>query len=342
MGRQFSNAAIACLTFASILQGSRAAHGQSAGKNPVAAQALYDEARRLVGAGNYQEACPKFKESYQLDPGGGTLLNLADCYEKQGRLALAWTTFKEALVVAQRDRRDDRMEFATQHVGALENRLAYVTVNVGEKAHAQGLSVSIDGAALGEAAWGVAMPVDPGKHTVRADAPGKRAFVTTVDVAPAKAVRQRIDIPELADESGGPPSDAKTARVAVGTATAAPEEKTNSKRTVGWVVGGAGVASIGVATYFGLRAFSRWGDRNDACPGGVCSSAAKSAGDDANQAATISTVAFGAGLVAVGVGTYLILSGGGDKERPSPTVGSLRIEPGALRRGAGLWVTGQW
>src|SRR5882724_8225780 len=127
MGLKIPTARIACLALVSSLLGGRAALAQSTGKNPAAAQALYDEARRLEQTGKYQEACPKFKESYQLDPGGGTLLNLADCYERQGRWALAWTTFKEALVGAQRDRRDDRIEFATQHIRALEAKLPYVT-----------------------------------------------------------------------------------------------------------------------------------------------------------------------------------------------------------------------
>src|SRR5688500_15771928 len=109
--------------------GSRTSHADTA-RNPVAAQALYDEARRLVDAGKVDEACPKFKASYELEPGGGTLLNLADCYEKQGKLALAWSTFKEALVAAQRDGRSERVEYANQHIGKLEARLARLTVHV--------------------------------------------------------------------------------------------------------------------------------------------------------------------------------------------------------------------
>jgi hypothetical protein len=334
MGREFPAVGFTCLAFAFTLTGPAGA--QSAGKNPAAAQALYDEARRLVQAGNFQEACPKFKESYQLDPGGGTLLNLADCYEKQGRLALAWSTFKEALVVAQRDRRDDRVEFANQHIHALESRLAHISVFVAENARVPGLSVTVDGSPLGEAAWGVAMPVDPGKHIVRAEAPGRRPFVTTVDVPSPKAVRESVEIPALAAETSGASPD--SAQVAIAAPAA---DKTNSKRTVGWVVGGVGLASIGVGTYFGLRAFSKWSDRNDGCVNG-CTDAAKTAGDDASQAATISTVAFGAGLAAVGVGTFLVLTSGGEKERSAATAASLRMGPGAVGRGAGLWMTGEW
>src|SRR5262252_2944627 len=261
MGREFTAVGLACLAFTLTLNGP--ARAQSAGRNPAAAQALYDEARRLVKAGNYQEACPKFKESYQLDPGGGTLLNLADCYEKQGRSALAWSTFKEAAVVAQRDRRDDRVEFANQHIVALEKKLARITVLVAETARVPGLAVSVDGSPLGEAAWGVAMPVDPGQHVVRAEAPGRTPFVTTVDVPSAKAVRESVEIPALAAEPASAPPQAARATVAAPAAAAPAADTSSSKRTVGWVVGGVGLVSIGVGTYFGLRAFSKWNERDD-------------------------------------------------------------------------------
>ena len=112
---------------------------QSADHNPAAAQVLYEEARRLVADRKFAEACPKFKESYRLDPGGGTLLNLADCYEEQGKTALAWSTFKDALVAAQRDGRSDRVEFANAHIGPLEARMARLTVHVAPDRRVKGL-----------------------------------------------------------------------------------------------------------------------------------------------------------------------------------------------------------
>ena len=73
------------------------------------------------------------------------------------------------------------------------------------------------------------------------------------------------------------------------------------------MIGGVGIVALGVGGYFGARAFSKWSEREDNCAGG-CNSAAKSAGDDAKSAATIANIGIGLGVVAVGVGSYLVLS----------------------------------
>jgi hypothetical protein len=67
----------------------------------AAARSLFDEARALLQAGKAAEACPKLEESQRLDPGMGTMFNLAECYERVGKTASAWTMF---LQVASRAR----------------------------------------------------------------------------------------------------------------------------------------------------------------------------------------------------------------------------------------------
>lgn len=310
---------------------------QAAGKNPAAAQALYDDARSLVAAGKFDEACPKFKESYELDPGGGTLLNLADCYEQQGKIALAWSTFKEALVVARRDGRNERVDFATKHIAELDQRLSRLTIEVAEAGRPQGLEITVDGTPLGEAAYGVAMPVDPGEHHIKAEAPGKQAFEKSIDVSKSTAEQLKVEIPLLADAtSGAAPGGGAEATAAAGSGG-------SSRRTLGFVAGGVGIASLAVGGFFGLRAFNRWDARNQACKGG-CTDAAKTAGDDASQAATISTIGFGVGAAALGVGLVLILTSGSSKEEPSPTARIGRMQVGVLAAPdrAGLTLGSKW
>src|SRR5450432_1599182 len=82
-----------CTLLASVF-GARPAGAQSSGSS-VAAQALFDDAKRLVQEGDAASACPKFEESERLEPGIGTKLNLADCYERVGRNASAWVLYLE-------------------------------------------------------------------------------------------------------------------------------------------------------------------------------------------------------------------------------------------------------
>ena len=67
----------------------------AAGRDPAAAEVLFQEGRDAVQRGNWPLACSKFRESERLDPGVGTLMNLADCEEKIGRLASAWERWRE-------------------------------------------------------------------------------------------------------------------------------------------------------------------------------------------------------------------------------------------------------
>ena len=275
------------------------ARASAAGRNPAAAQALFEEAQRGVAAGDFEQACPKFKASYELDPAGGTLLNLADCLEKQGRTASAWSAFKDALVVAQRDGRSERVEYAQQHIRALEAKLSYLTVEVPASSSVGQLSVRVDGTPLAAAAWGTALPVDPGEHLLRAEAPGFEPLEQKLTIGGTGA-REIFTLPALSSAR----SEAAAPAALEAPPAMADAEPRHPARTWAWITGGVGVAALGVGSYFGVKAFSDWDERNAACVGG-CTPAAKAAGDDASQAATIATVGVGAGVVLLGAATVL-------------------------------------
>ncbi|CAN5325742.1 hypothetical protein BH09MYX1_BH09MYX1_41350 [soil metagenome] len=163
-------------TLVLLLCGPAIAHAQGA-NNQAAAQALFDEGRRLMDQGKFADACPKLESSQKLDPGAGTLMNLASCYEKNGQTASAWVTYTDA-ASASAGRHPDWVDSAKQHVSALEPKLSRLTVDV--KAKADGLVVKRDGIVLSDGTSGVPIPVDPGKHIVEATAPGHVTFTATI------------------------------------------------------------------------------------------------------------------------------------------------------------------
>jgi hypothetical protein len=312
-----------------------AADGTS-GRNPAAAQALFEEAQKRVAAGDFEAACPKFKASYALDPGGGTLLNLADCLEKQGRKASAWSTFKDALVVAQRDGRSERVHYAQQHIRSLEGQLGYLTVEVPPTSRAAELAIEVDGTPLVSAAWGEALPMDPGEHVIRAHAPGFEPFEHRVTLEASEGARQTLVVPELHATVATKP--APGAPLAAPPVVAA--ETQYPARTWGWVTGGVGLVALGVGSYFGVQAFSHWDERNEGCVDG-CTPEAKAAGEDADHAATLATVGVSAGVVLLATATVLLLYST-DAEAAPQTSSAAGLSLDALDRGAVLGWKGRF
>jgi hypothetical protein len=113
------------------------AFAEASGSDRSLAQSLFEQAKQLMVAGKYEEACPKLAESQRLDPGGGTLLNLGLCHERQGKTASAWSDFKEALSVARRDNRSERIRDSEEHIAALEAKLPWLTVSVTRQSKAK-------------------------------------------------------------------------------------------------------------------------------------------------------------------------------------------------------------
>ena len=130
-------------------------------QNPAAAEALFEQARAAMAAGSFDIACARFRDSDKLDPAVGTRFNLADCEERRGRVATAWSLFRGVLSELAQD--DDRRPIAEERARALEPRVPYLKM-VPSAGAPPGLRVRIDGVELGEGSFGVALPMDPGPH----------------------------------------------------------------------------------------------------------------------------------------------------------------------------------
>jgi hypothetical protein len=309
---------------------SFALHGSAqtkSGGNRAAAEALFNQGRTLMSAGKFVEACPKFEASQQLDPGLGTMLNLAECYEKTGRTASAWAEYREAIPLARAAGSKARQDLAVERAQALEERLSTLTIRAisGDPADAQ-LEVRRDGVALQPAELGSPIPVDPGEHTIEASAPGKEPWSSKVQVG-GDAAKVSIEIPKLKSSSTSAAPVTAAPVVTTTTTNAPPSDKPASdgstQRVTGLVLGGAGIVGVGLGTFFGLRASSKWSDAKAACtdyPYG-CGTEGTDLRASASSAGTVSTIGFIAGGALLATGVVLYLTAPSKKESVAVNVG---------------------
>ena len=242
------------------------------------------------------------------------MLNLAECYEKTGRTASAWAEYREAIPLARAAGSKARQDLATERAQALQERLSTLTIRAisGDGDTDPHLEVRRDGVALQEAELGSPIPVDPGEHVIEAAAPGKQPWSSKVQVG-ADAAKVAVEIPKLEPANGATPTTTPPATGTTGVTTTnePPSDKPNSgnaMRTTGIVIGGAGVVGLGLGTFFGLQASSKWSSAKGKCPDYPygCGTEGTDLASEARSKATVSTVGFIAGgaLLAAGVVLY--------------------------------------
>jgi hypothetical protein len=297
-----------------LVSASGSALAQASAQDSAAAQSLYNEGRKLMSADKYGDACPKLEESQRLDPQQVTEFYLAECYEKAGRTASAWSTFLDLASLAKRAGRADREKVARDRAAALEPKLTKLTIDVPAEARVQGLVVKRDGEVVREGQWGAPVAVDPGKHAIEASAPGKKTWSTSQEVSGAGAAAT-VKVEVLADEPGG----------GLPVQPVGGEKKSSSLKTVGLVVAGVGVVGLGVGAYFGLSAISKNSDANNGhcdSSSNLCDAQGVQMRSDAVSAGNTSTIAFIAGGVLTAAGLGLWIFAPSSSVQAGPTVGS--------------------
>jgi hypothetical protein len=283
------------------------------------ADALFAAAKALTDAGNYADACAKFAESKRLAPGLGVTLYLADCYERTGRTASAWTEFRSAEGLA-RERNDKRADVAHERAQALEPKLDRLTITLAPSIPRDGLQILRDGRVVPGEELGLPVPVDPGEHTVVVSGPGRNAKTLTARLGPDQPSAV-IDIDGLEPASvpatpAVPPAPTTSALAPGGPSPAPPPVSADgggatTRRWMGVGVGGAGVVGLGVGAVLGLLAKGQLDQSNQ--PGGCdatdhCSAQGLSDRKAAEGLATGATVALVAGGAALAAGAVLYLT----------------------------------
>jgi hypothetical protein len=157
------------------------------------AEQLFVQAKALE-ATNLPEACIKFAESLQYNPAAiGTLLNVALCDERLGRIASAVVKFTEARDRSREQGLSEHLRAAEDHLATLVPQVPHLAIRLAEALPDTKVLVDdrvIEPGGLGD------VPIDPGPHTITVSAPDRLPRRTPFAIAAAE--HKAIVIPALA------------------------------------------------------------------------------------------------------------------------------------------------
>jgi hypothetical protein len=305
----------------------------------VAAQALFVQAREALANEDYDAACAKFRESDRLDPAIGTKFNLANCEELRGNLSVAWALFREVADAVPES--DPRYSIAAKRGDQLAARVPRLKVILADDAPA-GAKVASDGIELGAGSLGAPLPLEKGEHKVVVTAPGHapKEFVvvvaegetkTLVVTAGAKTLGESMPEPVT---PGAPPPESSPVVLDLGS----PPAGDSSTATLGYALGGVGIAGLAVGGIAGIMALDKKSTSDELCLPNGCEigGEGEAARDSAQTLSVVSTVGWVVGAVGVGAGVYFILTS--DDDETPETV----LQTGVVDGGPRLMLNHRW
>jgi hypothetical protein len=279
--------------------------------------------------GDYEGAIREWTAAYQADPRPLLQYNLAQAYERLGRLTEARQALENYVAHAASD--DTNQSDARARLSSLRERLSHTGVRV--SGGPEGASILIDGHDWGRTPRPDMIAVEPGTHRLIVRLAGYQDFNATM-VVPAG---QTVDMP--IEMTANPTAVATPAQAASTTVTDTPPvtgsetpieaPRHSNALPIALMVGGGAVAVTGLVV--GIIAV------------GKASDAPASTGPEARSARTLGIVAdigMGVGIVTAGVGLVLLLVGGSnDDERPASGTAQLSVTPVVSQYGAGASAT---
>lgn len=268
-----------------------------------------------MAEGKFRAACDKYEASYGADPALGALLNLADCLERDGRLASAYGRWGDAQAFAVR-KADDREKYAMDRREELKPKLSFVTLDVQGAVPAE-LSVFKGDTKLTAGAFGTALPTDPGETVIQV-VRGEDEVLWETRIQLQEAQQQKIAVPLEEIVKQNPPPVKKREKIEGGRRGElgdAPEGFWSRQRIAGFVVGGVGLLGAGAGFALGGVASSKASDLDAECTETdprYCTARGEEIRDSAFTFATASTWTLIASGIVAAVGVTVIVTAPSD------------------------------
>jgi hypothetical protein len=281
---------------------------------------LADAGGQLFDQGDYATALERFQRAEEIFHAPPHLLFIARAQVKLGQLVEARDTY-ERLVDEQLDSGAPPPFRAAQDDGRAEleqlrGRIPSIQIAITGKRAARAVVTVDDGEPI--AADALAQPVDvnPGEHVVTVTAEGHAPSSQTITVeegTQAQTVELTLGAPRPSEEG------------AVGPEGAEPDEGPSIAPPL--VVGGVGIAALGVGVITGVLTLNDAAELKDRCPQNPCPPEYESLADSVNTLGTVSTIAFVVGGAAVGASVlWLLVQGGGEEPEHEQAASGLHVE----------------
>jgi hypothetical protein len=195
-----------------------------------AARLLFADAEKDEDAGRWQDALEKLRRVAEVKPTAGVRSHVALCEEHIGQLARALDDYAAAETQAGADGAKDVLRFVGKRLAELGPRVPRLTIRV--EPPVPDAVVTLDGAALSPSLLGVAIPVDPGEHTLEATAKGYPTVRRTLAMRERDTTSVDVNLTETAAPPA-PATPAPPAPAAPPPAPAAPTEGTATPSSTG-------------------------------------------------------------------------------------------------------------
>ena len=277
---------LACL----LASASARADGDAVGR----ADRLFKEGRHAAEQHDYARACRLFEDSFRLDPGVGTLINLGDCAEHLGDLEHAYGYYRTAY--ARMSETDDRAPHLRERIDNIEQHAAKVALHL-DPGSPEGTVVTVDGQVIANRE--APLHLAKGTHVVLVTAVGYRGMRYNVDVGDGEI--------RVLHVTPGVPLEEELPTLAPARASAA-RPSTSWTRPVGIAAMGVGLAGIWVGSLAGVMAIDRRDVQRAGCDASnACTPAGLDAAREGSTWATVSTASFIAGGAVLALGATLFV-----------------------------------
>jgi len=271
------------------------------------ADQLFAEGKALMSS-NLIQACDKFEQSLQYNPAAiGTLLNVALCDEKLGKIATALARFTEARDHAKEQSLPEHLRAAEDHIATLTPTVPHLAIRLTEPL--PDTAILVDNRVIPPEALGD-ITIDPGERTIVVSAPDRLPHRETILIT--KGEHRDVVIPALARS------------VTI----------TSSRRRIGQITAITGGAAFGVSIVLGLYAGHLHQQQLDDHHCGPNGSGGESC-DPTGQSAATRARTYGNVATAVGIIGLAVAAGGAvlwyTAPRSTPTVAVVpAVSPGTI------------